>query len=46
VNERQLAATIIVQPTAGAAVDLVAAHLRTNVATPARLVLQPHAYPA
>jgi len=46
VNEKQLAATVIVHPTAGAAVDLVAHHLRMSTPAPARLVLQPRAYPA
>ncbi len=45
VKERQLAATIIVQPTAGPAVDLIAAHLKGTPA-PARVVLQPKPHPA
>lgn len=44
VKERQLAATVIVPPTAGAAVDLVAAHIRTG-ACAGRIVLAPRPYP-
>ena len=45
VRERTLAATVIVQPTAGVAVDLVAGHLRAK-GVPARTVLTPKPYPA
>lgn len=44
VKERQLAATVIVPPTAGAAVDLVAAHIRTGTSA-GRIVLAPRPYP-
>jgi hypothetical protein len=40
VNERLLAATVIVQATAGAAVWLVANHLRSGAPAPARVVMQ------
>ena len=45
INRGELAATIIVQPTAGAAIDLVAAHVRGAAAASPRVVLPPSAYP-
>ena len=46
VNRGELAATVIVQPTAGAAIDLVAARVRGTAAASPRVVLPPSAYPA
>jgi len=46
VDERTLAATIVVQPTAGVAVDLVALHFGAGAPLPARTVLEPKPYPA
>jgi len=46
VRERQLAATVIVPPTAGAAINLVATHARDKSPISARVVLAPRAYPA
>ena len=46
VNEGKLAATIIVQSNTGPAIELIATHLRTGASVPARLILQPRAYPA
>ena len=46
VREKTLAATVVVQPTAGVAVDLLANHLRSKGAFPAKTVLTPSQYQA
>ncbi len=45
VNERVLAATVIVQSNAGSAIELVVAKLRSRQPVPARVTLQPRGYP-
>ena len=46
VRERSLTATIIIKPTAGVAVDIVAGQINSGVRVPARTVLEPTPYPA
>jgi ribose transport system substrate-binding protein len=46
VDERTLAATVVVPPTSGAAVELVARFWREDAPIPARVVLDPRPYPA
>jgi ribose transport system substrate-binding protein len=46
VREQMLAATIIVHPTAGVAVDLLAKHAAGGAPLPARTFLEPKPYPA
>ena len=46
VRERVLAATVVLQPTAGVAVDLAGAHFRSGTPLPARTVLEPKSHPA
>ena len=45
VHDKQLAATVILPPTAGAAIQLIASHARTRTAQ-ARTVLEPRPYPS
>ena len=46
VREGQLAASVVLPPTAGAAINMVAAHHRAPAAAPMRIVLTPAPYPA
>jgi ABC-type sugar transport system substrate-binding protein len=45
VDERTLAATVVVPPSAGAAVDVVARAWQSGAAAPPTLVLEPRPYP-
>ena len=46
VRERSLTATIIIKPTAGVAVDIVANQITSGARVPARTALEPTPYPA
>jgi len=46
VDERTLAATVIVPPTSGAAIELVARFWQSKAPVPAKVVLDPRPYPA
>lgn len=46
VNEKKFAATIVIPPVAGAALDLIVNHQQKGAIPPARTIMAPRAYPA